>query len=216
MPYAKKQKDSAKHLVKTSKSKFRNSPVFNKFALLIFVLTVGVAGYVIFKGRAEISQKVPVPSGGAYWAFSVNGAQAQKISEFENFSGRKPMNGYHWFKSYPEAVPTQDIKDSQAAGRIPLINFKLGTNTWAEVANGTRDSYLKERALAFKSWGKPALLAYHHEPENDSQMGSQADYVAAYRRVVDVFRANGADNVSFALILMGWTYSPSSGRNVDA
>lgn len=187
----------------------------NLVLLATLVISAGFVGYMVVRGfTAPELTKVPIPAKGTYWSFSVTGADEDKITNFENFTNRHPMNGYHWFKNYPDAVPTQDIKDSQAQGRIPLMNWKIG-DSWATVANGGMDSYIDQRADAIKAWGKPIIIAYHHEPENDSSAGTKAEYRAAFRHVVERFRAKGVNNVSFAWIMMGWSFNPSSGENVN-
>jgi beta-mannanase len=49
-------------------------------------------------------------------------------------------------------------------------------------------------------------LAFNHEPENDGAYGSASDFVAAFRHVVSVFRAQGVRNVAFTWTLMGSSF----------
>jgi beta-mannanase len=71
-----------------------------------------------------------------------------------------------------------------------------------------------QRADAIKAWGSPIYLAFHHEPENDTAtFGTPAEYAAAFRRVVEVFRSRGVTNVAFVWTLMAWSYDPRSGRD---
>jgi len=52
------------------------------------------------------------------------------------------------------------------------------------------------------------LLAYHHEPEakTDTSLGTSTDYIAAYRHVVDIFRARGVQNVLYTWQMTAWSF----------
>ena len=45
------------------------------------------------------------------------------------------------------------------------------------------------------------------------RLGSPRIIAAAFRHIVDVFRARGVPNVAFVWTMMAWTMNPSSGRN---
>jgi hypothetical protein len=49
------------------------------------------------------------------------------------------------------------------------------------------------------------MLSYHHEAEasGSNNFGTPADYIAAYRHVVDIFRAQGVTNVT-------WVWQPTA------
>jgi Bacterial Ig domain/Glycosyl hydrolase family 26 len=54
------------------------------------------------------------------------------------------------------------------------------------------------------------MLTFHHEPEDDRSLGSPADYRAAWRRVVRVFRDRRATNVVWVWNLMATTFRPAA------
>ena len=120
-----------------------------------------------------------------------------------------------WDSEFPKAYHKWDL----AAGRIPLVVWgskrRDGTPvTWASIASGAHDAWIRERADAVKALGRPIMLTYHHEPEDDRQLhGTPADYVAAWRHVVDVFRNRGATNAVWVWDMMAYTFDPSSGQN---
>jgi hypothetical protein len=63
------------------------------------------------------------------------------------------------------------------------------------------------------------LVAYHHEPEakTDISLGTSADFVAAYRRVVGIFRARGVQNVLYTWQMTAWAFrAPSTDRRYAA
>lgn len=55
------------------------------------------------------------------------------------------------------------------------------------------------------------LFAYHHEPEAkyDTSLGTSADFIAAYRRVVSIFRARGVQNVVYTWQMTAWSFRTS-------
>ena len=116
---------------------------------------------------------------------------------------------YQWTDSFPNAAQTWTV----GQGRTPFINWKAG-GSWSAIANGSQDAVINAHADAIKSFGYPIYLSFHHEPENDlGSFGSPSDYAAAFRHIVDVFRARGVSNVAFVWTMMAWTMNPSSGRN---
>jgi beta-mannanase len=77
------------------------------------------------------------------------------------------------------------------------------------IISGTHDAYLHRWAQGAKAYGGPVLVRLGHEmndryyPWSESANGNRpGQYVAAWRHVVDVFRAVGATNVK-------WVWSPS-------
>ena len=118
---------------------------------------------------------------------------------------------YHSYTNWNMAIPTATDRWAAENGRIPMINWRAQrTNgsivTWSSIANGEEDGWIGERADAFRNFGFPVYLVFHHEPEDDpSAFGTPADYAAAFRHVVDVFNNHGVTNVAFVCNLMSWT-----------
>jgi chitodextrinase len=111
--------------------------------------------------------------------------------------------------------PKSSHLSSISSGHTLLVNIKPEINNtpvrWSAIAAGTYDNYLVSKANAFKSLGVAAFVIFHHEPENDlTAFGSTADYVAAWRHVVSVFRDHGATNVAFVWTMMAWTFNGNS------
>ncbi len=121
------------------------------------------------------------------------------LGELEAKIGRKfgSHRIYHkWDSQFPGEVERDDVR----AGRVPFITWKAhrrgGPVKWAAIASGKEDATIRARATGLKALGKPVLLSFHHEPENDAgKNGSASDYVAAFRHVAQVFDGVGANNV---------------------
>jgi hypothetical protein len=96
-------------------------------------------------------------------------------------------------------------------GATPLITWEPWdpATKWhaslSDIAAGREDERLQEWATTARRWGSPVLLRFAHEMNGDwypwcerreaSQTAGR--YVAAWKRVRDVFRLAGAENVKF-------------------
>ena len=98
----------------------------------------------------------------------------------------------------------------------PFLNWKAQRTdgqaiAWRTIASGTQVAAIAARADAIAAFGEPVYLTFHHEPEDDlATWGTPAEYAAAFRRVVEIFRARGVDNVAFVRTMMAWTFEPHS------
>ena len=166
-----------------------------------------------------------IPSQGAYLGSWVapRGDESERaaLQRVESQIGRK-FDIYHTYTKWNMAIPSATSKWAAQNGRIPMINWSAQrTNgsivSWSSIANGEQDAWIGERADAFRNFGYPVYLVFHHEPEDDQgAFGSAADYAAAFRHVVDVFRNHGVTNVAFVWNLMSWSFDPASGADLAA
>ena len=103
-----------------------------------------------------------------------------------------------------------------------------GGLTTRDIASGRLDGYVREYARALRAYARPVLIRlfggefngnwwYAQSPLANANL-TAADFVAAWRRVVDLFRAVGALNVSFAWIPNAFPPIDSGGvaSNIDA
>jgi hypothetical protein len=124
---------------------------------------------------------------------------------------------YKWDDALPGQLLSWDVKNH----KVPALSIVARTHDgkvvkWADIANGKQDATIRNQARQLKALGVPIILTFHHEPENDQQNGTPADYVAAWRHWVSIFRAEHVNNVSFAWIMMAYSFQKSSHRNPDA
>jgi hypothetical protein len=130
------------------------------------------------------------------------------------------------YQDFTEPMYTDKLKAAIRSGRAPVVTWepfdagRTSRNSYPlrRIAAGAYDGYLREAADQAKAVGAPFLIRFGHEmngfwypwgqprplhPQNVADPGNTpADYVAAYRHVVDVFRARGAANVA-------WMWSPN-------
>lgn len=107
----------------------------------------------------------------------------------------------------------RQVADDHSRGRLPHVSTKV-PGTWADVAAGRYDSWLRSLLTNLAGSRQPVLLTLHHEPENDTGGPGMApnNYVAMNTHAI-ALAASDAPNVTIAPNLMQWTFDPHSGRN---
>jgi beta-mannanase len=154
------------------------------------------------------------PSGGIYY-----GAHAPDMNAFTADAG-KPVAIWHkyiaWGSSW-NSFPASTMTSIRNSGSIPLIswepwayNITDANYQLADIINGNYDAYIAAWAENAKAWGYPFFLRFAHEmngktwyPWQEGLNGnSSGQYVQAWRHVVDIFRAAGANNVN-------WVWCPN-------
>ena len=159
-------------------------------------------------------------------AWDENGLRRQ-IADYNAAAGKK-ISVVTWFASAYENGRMTNWSQNYAPnlarvkrlGAVSLIKFSTQDYAYDKthkaadlklIANGTWDEYFKQSATAIKRFGGPVFISINHEmngnwyPYSQAYPGSQttaADYVAAWKRIVDIFNKNGADNVA-------WVWSPN-------
>jgi endoglucanase len=161
-----------------------------------------------------------VPAQGTYLgAFSSNGSWAGNTDYFAHYAARESVAGrkfdiahhfYGWSNPIPSGLEQWDI----AGGRIPMITWQPSIGLDA-INNGSQDAMITSRANGLKALNAPLFLRWGHEMNgnwynwdgthnNDSgTTNGPAKYVQAWRRVHDIFTAQGATNVV-------WVWEPGA------
>jgi len=116
---------------------------------------------------------------------------------------------------------SEALEKSRKLGRFPLISLEpwplLKDNLTAEtllqdINAGEYDQIIKEDATVIKSVSPQSVLVrWGHEMELTELYpwsGDPVAYISAYRRVVDIFRARGVQNVR-------WVWSPAGNSSAD-
>ncbi|WP_437961925.1 glycosyl hydrolase [Sorangium sp. So ce119] len=172
-------------------------------------------------GEPVVSDKL-VPRDGAWWG-AYNSAKnygwdwGAAIKDFEGKAGRKLdiVYRYHdWGTAdngvFPDRYETAQMRE----GYILHLSWESrrysgGTNvTWTEIANGSQDAVIRAAAERARNAPGKLMISFDHEMDNvdvHAADGPDADYVRAYRRIVDMFREAGATNVVWVWTPMGWS-----------
>lgn len=150
-----------------------------------------------------------VPDAGAWFGVMDN---FEPLEAYESRVGR--LVEIQQFHQWTDNFPTNAEKAyCDVGGRIVMFNWK-GTPGWASIASGAQDAVIDACAARFVAWGKRCFMAFHHEPEENvtgfgtGSSGTPAEYRAAWRRVVERFRAAGATNVIWVWKMVGGQFTP--------
>jgi hypothetical protein len=87
-------------------------------------------------------------------------------------------------------------------GAVPLVQMNPTKTSVAAIAAGHYDNYLNAYAKAVRAYHHPVILSFGHEMNGHWYTWgythtSPAVFVAAWRHIVTVFRARGAQNVTW-------------------
>jgi len=77
-----------------------------------------------------------------------------------------------------------------------LVNIETTVN-WSQVASGGQDANIKRWAKALK--GHDVMVSFSHEPmsKHNSKWGTASSFIAAWKRMVNVFNSQGATSVKW-------------------
>jgi hypothetical protein len=98
-----------------------------------------------------------------------------------------------------------------AAGRMPILSFKLPNDDWAGAAAGKYDTSLRNLAARLDDLPGRVFVAIHHEPAND---GTPNAYAAMQRRVLPILSPPA--NVDAGVIVNGYWWSAMAAGYTDA
>ena len=131
-----------------------------------------------------------------------------------------------WGSKKDEQFPFNKVKAIYDLGSIPFITWEPWLNDFTKeefpnipdveyralgcliaISNGDYDKYIDEWAMQTKRYGAPIFIRFGHEMNDPyrypwgPQNNKSAEFIAAWKHVVDRFRDNGANNVI-------WMWSP--------
>ena len=143
------------------------------------------------------------------YEFDSPGSYTQ-VQQFAQTAGRMP-NLVLYYNDWGQPFQTSFASSALANGATVIVDLDPETATssiqLSSIADGSYDSYLDSFARSVMSFGHPVVINFGHEMNGNWypwgwSHQSPAEFVAAWRHVVTVFRDVGADNVTWL-----WTFS---------
>jgi mannan endo-1,4-beta-mannosidase len=121
------------------------------------------------------------------------------VTQFQAAVGVQP-NIALYYSSFYEQFKTAFADDAFDNAMTPAIQIEPFGVSMAGIAAGKYDNTLIAYADQVRDYGHAVIIGFAHEPNGTwypwgSQNVSPAVWIAAWRHVVDVFTAQGADNV---------------------
>ena len=189
---------------------------FQRLALAVAVSLS--AGTVAAVTSSQTVQAAPTGVAfGAYVAPRSGETQQQAVEHLEAKLGTKlPMVREYisWDKKFGNRFHQWVV----SGGRQMMISFRPRRSNgvavkWKDIANAASGSQIYNEILALadsaKTFGVPLLVAFHHEPEaaSSAEFGTSAEFVAAWRKIVTVFRSRGVTNVKWVWTMTSYAFA---------
>jgi mannan endo-1,4-beta-mannosidase len=125
----------------------------------------------------------------------------QPIAAFSRAAGQQPnLAGY--FSGWAEPFDVAFADGLHQHGVIPFVQIDPTFASVAGIAAGSYNAYLSRYAASVRDYGHPVVIGFGHEmnaPTYSWGYGRTpaATFAAAWRHIVTLFRAAGADNVTW-------------------
>lgn len=157
----------------------------------------------------DIRRAPLAPASGAHFGAHVQAADRTEpvvsaaVGQVES-AVQRTLGIDHWYEPWPNVFPTWREAWDLSAGRIPLISW--GKTYTDQIARGDHDAYIRARAQGVKQLGQPVMIRWFWEMDgsrNTEFAISPTHYISAWRRIVDIFRAEGATNAA-------WVWCPNA------
>jgi hypothetical protein len=190
----------------------------DKITLVVTLLAIVlIAGFYVAKHRPQaippaLSEALPTTPG-HYFGVAEAGVVAsyQPIERFASAVGRQP-NLVLYYSAWGDPFYRGLADDAHDHGTIPFVQLDPRRNTSMQaVAAGKYDSYLRSYARQVRAFHYQVVVGFAPEMNGDWDSWGwhhtrPAVWIAAWRRVVTVFRAAGATNVT-------WIWTLNAGSN---
>jgi hypothetical protein len=162
-------------------------------AAMLAVLAAGCSSAAAAPARTQAASPVAVSGKPGHLLVGAADTSAQA---FTASTGVQPDIVEHYTRI------NQPFIANWAGSAEPLIQIEPRHATMSQVAAGRYDTWLRSYAEAAAAYGKPVILGFGPEMNGSwytwgYKHASPADYIAAWRHVVNVFRDAGATNVEW-------------------
>ena len=182
-------------------------------AAITFVVLVVVAG---MNGMSAEARSLPLSSTVVLGAWTEGmDADPTRLTTVEGLLGRQ-LGVASIFRGATEVFPTQaDVSLTAGGRRRLLVSWHLDTDRFSAWASGQHDAELDRTAAAVRDYGRPLYIRPWAEMNADwvdfqptadgakAKGGTPAEFIAAWRHVVERFRAVGATNAR-------WVFNPTA------
>jgi hypothetical protein len=129
-------------------------------------------------------------------------SRVEAVSTLENAIGRR-LDLVNTYRKWDE--PLVNDSDVMFAQRGSTVMLSWASGDTRSITMGRHDELIRDQARKVKAYGRPLLVRFRWEmdrPGLAAAMWSPDDYIAAWRHVRNVFRAEHVTNVS-------WVWCPT-------
>ncbi|MDT0302266.1 glycoside hydrolase family 26 protein [Streptomonospora wellingtoniae] len=152
------------------------------------------------------------PSCGVWWGASPYHGDVRPLEEAVD----RPLDiVYTWHGVDQHRVPTAAERRLAEEGRFLHANIEARrfnadghpVQGYGDIIEGRFDDSLRGQARRIADLGRPFFVTFDHEADANQRYntrGTPEQFVRAWRHIVDLYRANGADNAVFVWNVTGW------------
>jgi mannan endo-1,4-beta-mannosidase len=184
-------------------------------AAMVATVLVAAAGCLTPLTSQQPLTPVPVPASPVVGVYEPGvPASWSRVATFTTATGVTPRIVVY-YSSWKQPFAASFAQTARDHGAYVLVQLEPKGVTLASIAAGGSDAYLRSFADAVVAFGHPVILSFGHEMNGTwyswgNGQQSPAAFVAAWRHIVDVFRAEGAANVTWL-----WTVSSIEGASSE-
>jgi mannan endo-1,4-beta-mannosidase len=176
--------------------------------LLAFVIAAVAVGFtgarftLLPAAHPPVHKTLPSDSGSYFGVFEPGSPPSyQPIEEFAEAAGREP-NLIGYYSGWAEPFDTSFARMVYRHGLIPFVQIDPTFASVADIAAGDYDGYLRLYADTVRDFGHQVVIGFGHEMNASWYSWGYtktpaSTFVAAWQHIVNVFRGEGADNVTW-------------------
>jgi len=168
-------------------------------ALVLAVAIVRVSGVMNRASSPVAAKPQPLHYLGVYEPGSPSSYSG--IEQFAQAVGRQP-NLVSYYSGWEEKFQETFAETAASHGATTIVQVDPTNISLASIAAGKYDSYINSFANEITAFKKPVVISFGHEMNGFWETwgyghASPSSFVAAWRHFVNVFRKQGADNVTW-------------------
>jgi hypothetical protein len=159
---------------------------------------------------------------GAYVQDNAGGSLVDAQRRFERMID-DTLRATRVFLRWDSSFPNDQVRWLKRKNRIIVLSVRAVRQDgslvpWASIAAAEpgSDTYsvMTEWARGIRAFDRHIYFIFNHEPEAaaNSSLGSSADFVAAWRKLVQVFRQERVRNVSWTWTMTDWAFQTTDER----
>jgi hypothetical protein len=178
--------------------------------LLVVAVAAGTALTGMTSPASAASAEDPMMFGAA-------ASTQSEVQQHEKVLGSR-LNGLRTYKSWDSDLFGRSADWERDTGHTLFMSIRSERQNgskvmFADVANAQPGSRLyqdmQHQAQEIKAYGATVYIAYNHEPEASGgrALGNSAQFVAAYRKVQNVWKAAGVHNVRYVWAMTAYGFA---------
>jgi mannan endo-1,4-beta-mannosidase len=174
-------------------------------AFMIAAVAVGFTGarFTLLPSNPHVVHASLSPGLDSYLGVFEDGSPPsyQPIAEFAQTAGKQP-NLVGYYSGWAEPFQTSYAEMIRKHGVIPFVQIDPSFASVAAIAAGDYDIYLRIYADSVRNFGHAVVIGFGHEMNGDWYSWGYGStppptFIAAWQHIVTLFRAQGADNVTW-------------------